>query len=524
MKKRRIGWWCVAMVVASAGTADDRAAVPAHPRMGINLAGPADWSTEQPFVDVFRQSRTWVSQKKGAGWGKGPALALDELGWVTKLEPGSFAEAMLCTIQGGHYPAGTYTVLYVGGGKLECGLNAKVKEASPGRMLIEVDSAKGGFSLKIVETNPQDPVRDLRVILPGFEKTYASEPFAPAFLKRWQGFSCLRFMDWMHTNGSEIRTWADRPTPGHQTFSRRGVALETMIDLCNRLKSDAWFCMPHLADDDFVRRFARMVKERLDPSRKVYVEYSNEVWNSQFAQHRHAEEQAKALGLGPKERPWEGAAIFHGRRSVEIFRIWEEVLGSRDRLVRVIAWQAAGGEYWSDRMLLANSDAGKNCDALAIAPYVTMCIGPQTKPPSGEVSTWSLDQVFAHLGTKALPESIGWIRTQKKVADKYGLRLITYEAGQHLVGVGGGENNEALTKLFQAANRDPRMGGIYETYFDAWAAGGGDLMCHFSSLGGWGKWGSWGLAEFEDDHASGSPKYTATLQAARRWGQPVAAP
>ena len=31
---------------------------------------------------------------------------------VKKLEPACYAETMLCTIQGGHYPAGVYTVLY----------------------------------------------------------------------------------------------------------------------------------------------------------------------------------------------------------------------------------------------------------------------------------------------------------------------------------------------------------------------------------------------------------------------------
>ena len=66
---------------------------------------------------------------------------------------------------------------------------------------------------------------------------------------------------------------------------------------------------------------------------KVYIEYSNEVWNGSFEQHRYAEEQARKLGLGPKERPWEGAALFYGRRSVEIFRLWEEAFGGRERLV-----------------------------------------------------------------------------------------------------------------------------------------------------------------------------------------------
>ena len=58
----------------------------ATPRLGINLAGPADWMTELPFVDVFRTSRPWISQKRGASWGQGPELMLDEYGWVKRLQ------------------------------------------------------------------------------------------------------------------------------------------------------------------------------------------------------------------------------------------------------------------------------------------------------------------------------------------------------------------------------------------------------------------------------------------------------
>ena len=282
-----VGLWIAALLAPPLTLADGGA----RPRLGINLAGPADWMTELPFVDVFRTSRQWISQKQGAGWGKGPELAIDELGWVKCLEPECYAETMLCTIQGGHYPTGTYTVLYEGAGKLVGGLNAKVKESVASRLLIEVDASKGGFSLRLMETNPQNYVRNIRVVMPGFESTFEKEPFHPVFLKQWKGFTCYRFMDWMHTNGSEIRTWSERPTLKHATFSAHGVALEWMIDLCNRQKVDPWFCMPHLADDDFVRRFAQMVKGSLDTSLKIYIEYSNEIWNSQFKQCQYACEE-----------------------------------------------------------------------------------------------------------------------------------------------------------------------------------------------------------------------------------------
>lgn len=162
--------------------------------------------------------------------------------------------------------------------------------------------------------------------------------------------------------------------------------------------------------------------------------------------------------------------------------------------------------------MLAPDGVGTNADALAIAPYVTMCIGPKTKPDAATVAAWTVEQVLDHAETKALPEAVGWIRTQKEIAAKYGLQLIAYEAGQHLVGVGGGENNEAMTQLFHAANRHPRMGALYTKYLDAWRDAGGGLMCIFSSTGPWSKWGSWGLTEYLDEGENGQPKYKAVLE------------
>ena len=59
-----------------------------------------------------------------------------------------------------------------------------------------------------------------------------------------------------------------------------------MIDLGNELEKDIWLNIPHLADDAFVRAMAEAVRDSLDPALKVYVEFSNEVWNSQFSQSR----------------------------------------------------------------------------------------------------------------------------------------------------------------------------------------------------------------------------------------------
>jgi hypothetical protein len=70
------------------------------------------------------------------------------------------------------------------------------------------------------------------------------------------------------------------------------------------------------------------------------------------------------------------------------------------------------------------------------------------------------------------------------------------------------------------------MQAIYEKYFAAWQEAGGDLLCHFSSVGKWSKWGSWGLLQFEfgDDDPKQSPKFMATMRWAKKLGQPVVVP
>lgn len=500
----------------------DAAAPPTpRPALGINLAGPADWNTELPFIDAFRLAREWISQRRGAGWGQGPALDLDAQGWVKRLEPGCFAETPLCTIDGGHYPGGDWTILWDGAGRIELS-KGRVVTSEPGRQVVTIDPQGGGFFLRLLETDPANPVRNIRALMPGFTAADAAKnPWHPRFLARWRGMACLRFMDFQETNNSKQQLWTDRARPDDATFTRRGIPVELLCDLANRLEADAWFCLPHLADDAYVREFAKLVKSRLDPARRIYVEYSNEVWNGQFRQHQHAGEQGRRLGFA--EKNWEAAWRYTARRSVEIFRLWEEVFGGRERLVRVLASQA-GNSYVAGQ-ILGWEQAARNADVLAIAPYISMNIPAEGKGlTAAEVRGWTVDRFLDHVETHALPECIRWIEEHRQVAREHGLKLVAYEAGQHFVGVQGGENDAALTRLLHAASAHPRLAGLYAKYYTAWQANDGDLLCHFSSVGAWSKWGSWGLLQHAADDPRQSPKFTATMEWARQLGQPVAVP
>ena len=482
------------------------------PTLGLNLAGVCDWNTELPFVDVFLETREWISQRKGESWGRGPELEIDEKGWVKRLEKDCFAEVPLCTIEGGHYPSGVYTVEYKGKGRLEFG-SARVVDEKPGCILIDVDSQNGAFWLRIMETNPDDYVRDVHVYMPGFGTESERAKYGiwnPEFINRWSSMKIFRTMDWQATNGSRLKTWSERPKPDDATYSRAGLPYEVIVDFIEHTDADLWICVPDQADDDFVRNLAQTLKDGLSSNKRVYLEYSNEVWNGSFEQNRRATEKGKALRKFDSD--WEAAWFYVAHRSIEIFKIFEDVFGGDERLIRLLPSQAAV-PYVSER-ILEFEDSWRYADALAIAPYVGLSVPNEDKD---KIISLGTDGVLDMVEEKILPETIEMMKKQKEVADRYGLGLVSYEAGQHLVGLWVANDSEELNSILIGANRSERMGEIYRKYYEAWEEIGGGAICHFSSVGKWTKWGSWGLIEYADETPDDSPKYKTTLEFAKRF-------
>ncbi len=493
----------------------------AHARMGINLSGVAYWASELPFANFMHQSGEWVSQPPNFGdWGTGPKLDLDENGWVKKLEKGCAATKILCSGDKVQYPSGVYTILYDGEGDIELLFSVgTLRKVSEGHIEAEVDARKGMLAINITTTNPQNYMRNIRVIAPGLEASYEKNPWRPDFLKRWQGVACIRVMDMMATNHSKQSKWVDRPKPSDISYAVKGVPAELLVDLANRLQTDIWFCMPHLAADEYIQQFAMLVKNNLKPSLRAWIEYSNEVWNGAFDQYHYAEEQGTKLGLN-RDR-WQAAFLFNAKRSVEMFKIWESVFNDHHRIVRVIASQAAN-EWHADQLLKA-PEVAEHVDVLAVAPYVSLNVPLQTDGDidAETVAKWSLDKLFAYINTVCLPQAKTWMQKNKKVADIHGVKMVAYEAGQHLVGVAGAENNDKLTHLFLQANQDKRMGEVYVQYLDAWQSIGGDLICLFNSTEKWSRHGSWGLLQDYNESAASSPKFKAVMGWAKAQGQQV---
>jgi hypothetical protein len=494
----------IALLLALGAHPPARAAEPSappRPALGINLAGVTYYSSEIPFIDIFKTGKPFVFQKLGERYGVGEKHDLRPDGYPARLLPNHVAETLLMIVDG-HYPGGQYVCLYDGKGKIELGFDAKVTSESAGRIVCEV-KPKDGIRLRIVETDPNDPIHNIRLMRAEFEKSYKDQVFDPQFLDRWHGMTALRFMDWQRTNNSPLKHWDERAKVEDLTWDTpAGVPVEVMVDLANRLKADPWFCVPHQADDEFVRSFATLVKEKLDPNRKVYVEYSNECWNGIFAQARYCAEQGKALKLS--DNAYQAQLRFFSQRSVEVFGIWEGVFGGRDRLVRVLASHAANP--WASEQIVVWQGAAKHADALGIAPYFGHELGD---PKSADANAALTPEKAIERLRAALPRNREMLFKQAKVARDAGLTLVAYEGGQHLAGHGGAENNDRLTRLLIATNRDPRMKELYLQHLNDWRDAGGGLYVLFSSMGKPSKWGSWGLLEAVDQDPATAPKWLA---------------
>ncbi len=484
-------------------------------RLGINFSGIAYWGSEFPFVNLMYQSSEWVSQPVNGDWGNGPKLALDDHGWIKKLETGCKATKILTSLDNAQYPSGTYIILYDGEGEISLKLLVgKIKKTKQGRLEVDIDASKGQFQIDVVSTNPQNYLRNLRVIMPGFESSYESNAWRPDFLKRWTGVACIRLMDMMATNNSNQVNWKNRPQLNDHSYIEKGLPVELLVDLANRLNTDAWFCMPHQANDDYMQQFAAVVKHKLNSKLRVWIEYSNEVWNGSFNQFAYASKKGQAMRLG--NNAWESAFHYNAYRSVAMFKIWNNVFKDEVRVVNVIASQSSN--IWLGEQLLKQPEVAETADVLAIAPYVAMNIPPKENDEglsANKIAKWNLDQVFDYMNKKSLPKAKSNIAKYRKMADKNSLILAAYEAGQHLVGIQGAENNKQLTNLLIKANSDKRMGAVYTKHLQYWQQAGGDLICLFNSTGDWSKWGSWGLLRNYKENGSDSPKFKAAMD----WAQ-----
>jgi hypothetical protein len=560
---------CLALLLGLSSTAQSQTgqnimsarAAGVAPWLGMNLTEVRDFHPQRPFIDVMKQSRDWLGHLPGqwGGWTEADlraAGALDENGWprFVPAELEGIAALILVDLMpdaGG--VAGTYRVTYEGEGELSIeGRVGAVRRLGPREMWFTFTPGDGLVQVIIRRTDAENPIRNIQVVheshIAAFDR---GEMFNPDWLARMDGMAVFRFMEWTNTNYTKNRTWEDRPRLEHYTWTPNGVPLEVMIRLANETGVEPWFVMPHLVDDEYMEAAATLIRDTLRPDLRAWIEYSNETWNWGFQQAHDIRDFAQERwGDGNLWQEW------YAMRAAQMVQIFNRVFaGQEDRLVRVLATQTGWlgleeqleAKRWQ-REDPANPAPPTLFDVYAITGYFSALAGYPEKAPT--VKRW-LDDARRQAEAEGRAQGLGGIRLEEHIrtashealtpklieeirdgrhsgkpedsvkdylarilphhvrfAQKWGLDLVAYEGGSHLVGVGEHMWDQQLTDLFIHVNYTQGMADLYTEILTGWVKAGGGTFVHFSDVRVPAVWGSFGALRHLTDQ---NPRWDALV-------------
>jgi hypothetical protein len=471
--------------------------------LGINVDTPTDYSGTRMFADAIKQSRVWntlIADK--------PA-AVDGEGWPLE-------DTKITVWQGIARMNGTYRLSFVGQANVAIGccsgtLQNKVYNPSTNTTtadLVYPSTDGSGLFLTFENTKrtPSSPsgsgitqVKLMRPMTEGGTVPYPpSTLFTTPFKTGLRPFKVLRFMDFLATNGNQQRHWLERLTPSHASMYQpatgygwqgKGGAYEYAIALCNELNADCWLTVPVQADDDYVRQLATLVKTQLNSNLKLYLEYSNELWNfapsfGQSTQNLALAKAEVASGKSPlnfdgekNEGYWQWRRT--AKRGAEISLIFRQAFGDAAMMTRVrplLMGQLGftNGPLFQAVYLLQNyyNNPAQVANPKPPKYYFYGLGGSGYYNPKNPTSP---DAVFADLNNKA-----EWAKVLQQDADyaaAFGLKRIAYEGGPSLEGGSITDQNRPIYR------NDPRIETAMVQAHDVWSANGGDLLAYFTITG-----------------------------------------
>ena len=355
----------------------------------------------------------------------------------------------------------------------------------------------------------------LRPLVPGSATPHgAGELFSAAYKSFLSYFTGIRFMDYLATNGNRQANWADRVKPADATqyqptggygWQGKGASWEYLVALANETGKDVWINVPVYASDDYVTKLAQLfaygsdginpyaspqaapVYAPLDANLKLYIEYSNELWNTSFPQYNSnvalAEAEAAAGNSAlayDKNGSW---FVWERRRAAEriaqISTLFRGVFGDEAMMTRVrpvFEWQygnmnetaAVGLDFLDD--YYNNADGVKHVATPHPVNYFLY----------GGGGGWYVEPVHEGLGTAAAVfasgQNVPSTGGDALWANAFGLKAMGYEGGFEVGGDTGAAAEVAL-------NLDPGVLGQATQALTAFFHLGGTMPFIFNAAG-----------------------------------------
>ena len=519
----------------------------AFTNIGMNLEAVVYWATEEPFIDRIHTAQPWIA-KDAAGADISSTLTRDQNGDFTDLTNVSQLHLAVGVDPKGASTIDEYVLTYDGTAKISIAGGTIVSQ-TPGKVVFDLTGAdtKSAVDITFAKLDAADPVSDPHLVRVDQQALFnAGEIFNPDFIAKASQWGMVRFMDWGNTNSSQQVDWSTRDTLDDSFWSKQahadGVPIEAMVQLANEAHVDMWYNVPTKADDTYVKNALTYIRDHLDPSLKVHVEWSNEVWNTAFSANAYAKAEATAL-WGTSVSASHAAGVYYGYRSAQIAEIAHDVFtGSHAAQLHEVL---AGQQNSSTTDWIAGAAKAGYTGPIsglfkeyAVAPYFGGEMGTAVASAADRaiILGWAnggaagLDAAFHELefgGSLSVDGSLartqGYLAKSGQIAAANGLDFVTYEGGTSLATTRWPTAEKAAVQdLFNRMFADPRMGDLYAKEIAAFKAAGGALFTNFNDVGTPGDPGTWG--SLTSIYADGSPRYDAFLAAGGKTGIPLVTP
>ncbi len=500
---------------------------PAQPLgIGINLDAISYISSDYMFSDVMKMTaNAWdVTNAASVGFPFNdtsvPLPPMDANGYPIGLgnlpANGEVPFTYVFTNSIAEYPTGTYTLTFDGKGSVEIVDGVDKPQVftqngglgTPSNVTVSADSGLG-LLIAITSSDPTDYVKNIRLVMPGEQNTYQTQPFNPQYLNALQPFSYLRFVDAMQINSATQQvgmTWANETPITYRTQTKStGISIQYMVDLCNTLNKDMWVNMPVGAASTYVSNFASYVAANLNPGLKVYVEYGGEVWNNGYAdQYAYVSSYGKANNL---TYPQATANL-----TADCWNIWRQVFaGQTDRMVRVVgsqfSWTGNLGPEIAQLVATSSpSDPDHGFDVVSGGSYFgvdTSSFDAQTTVQQIEAAETASLPGFAQVVQNYMDAVEGW-----EAQLNQHIPVIMYEGGLSLA---TGSPYVSWYDAFIGTQTDPGQGPITTAFLNDLAAAGVTGVNYYSFIRPADEFGEWGSMDYLGEPSSETPKYNALL-------------
>lgn len=354
--------------------------------------------------------------------------------------------------------------------KMQAGVR-EVNRTSIFELEIMVDDVSspphGGIQLRIKRLS-----EDAVPFLECYHQDSPNTTFTRQYLDYLEPYKVLRFMNTFRTN--DIDQGKVENTLQYQfdlafvtEHTPWGGSILTACELLRKLPGkDMWDCVPDKPEDwtdqkyeDYIRERAEVLKNSLSTGVHVYVEHSNEVWNSGFPQQKrllHRAESDPTLTHAFPTNKWYRARALHAIETNTIGRIYKEVLGP-NRVTCLLA----GQHYQLDtvrRGLDYLRDSGRvvYVDGIAIAPYLGHDV---TSDMTVEQTVDKLKEEFETFHTRLM--------SYVNFCNEEGLNLYAYEINHHINPDNKGYRHvpevvDEVEKAFKEIIEVTRMGCLFK--------------------------------------------------------------